>query len=123
MFTNKWIIFKRSISFNLSIPFGSILVTVWLDDIKIFIIDNSYSDKNSSLFSYSKLEFFANKGKSVLMPLIKIKKLDGKYETLIPDDERGCKGIPNSSSNNNYNEYDEYNNYVGFQKEKKEIVL
>ena len=71
-------------SFNLSFPFGSILVTVWLDDIKIFIIDNSYSDKNSSLFSYSKLEFFANKGKSVLMPLIKIKKLDGKNANVIP---------------------------------------
>jgi hypothetical protein len=45
-------------SFNLSFPFGSILVAVWLDDIKIFIIDNSYSDKNSSIFSYSKLVFF-----------------------------------------------------------------
>ena len=70
-------------SFNLSFPFGPILVTVWLDDIKIFIKDNSYSDKNSSLFSYSKLESFANKGKSVLMPLIKIKKLDGKNEDVI----------------------------------------
>ena len=70
-------------SFNLSFPFGSILVTVWLYDIKIIIIDNSYSDKNSSLFSYSKLESFANKGKSDLMPLIKIKKLDGKNANVI----------------------------------------
>ena len=70
-------------SFNLSFPFGSILVTVWLYDIKIIIIVNSYYDKNSSLFLYSKLESFANKGKSVLMPLIKIKKLDGKNENVI----------------------------------------
>ena len=70
-------------SFNLSCPFGYILVIIWLYDIKIFIIDNSYFDKNSSLFSYSKLESFTNKGKSVLMPLIKIKKLDGKNANVI----------------------------------------